>query len=89
MSKKCWVFEKRRFYSKGIGWRHRVSDFLVQHPLGPFLSLNKSEWDKAIQKYPELLETNGKIYLKYSATASVTVGNGFSLTIPEPYRTRT
>ena len=77
MSKKCWVFGKRRFYSKGRGRSHMVSDFLVQHPSGPFLSLNKAEWDKAIQKYPELLETNGINYLKYSATASVTIGNGF------------
>ena len=39
--------------------------------------MTKAGWEKAIQKYPELLETNGINYLKYSATASVAVGNGF------------
>ena len=42
-----------------------VSDFFVQHPSGPLLSLTKAEWDITIQKYPELLETNGINYLKY------------------------
>ena len=45
-----------------------VSDFLVQHSSSPFFQLNKQEWMKAIQKYPELLKDNGIRYGKYSAT---------------------
>jgi hypothetical protein len=31
-----------------------VSDFLVQHPSGPFFSLSESEYQKALVKYPQL-----------------------------------
>jgi hypothetical protein len=31
-----------------------VSDFLVQHPSGPFFELNENEWKEAIRKYKPL-----------------------------------
>lgn len=31
-----------------------VSDFLVQHPSGPFFSLPESEFKKAVHKYPQV-----------------------------------
>ena len=31
-----------------------ISDFLVQHPSGPFFNLSQSEYDKALVKYPQV-----------------------------------
>ncbi|CAF3485164.1 unnamed protein product [Rotaria socialis] len=51
-----------------------VSDFLVQHPSGPFFQLDEQEWMKAIRKYPELLIDDGIRYVKYSATVFAHLG---------------
>jgi hypothetical protein len=31
-----------------------ISDFLVQHPSGPFFSLSKTEYERALVKYPQV-----------------------------------
>ncbi|RMZ95377.1 hypothetical protein BpHYR1_001289, partial [Brachionus plicatilis] len=47
------------FISKGKGKSLIVSDFLVAHCSCPFFYLNEDEWEKAIEKYPSLLESHG------------------------------
>lgn len=42
------------FHSKGRGRSNMVSDFLVQHPSGPFFNLSHTEYQKALVKYPQL-----------------------------------
>ena len=51
-----------------------VSDFLVAHPSCPFFSLNEEEWEKAIEKYPSLLETHGINYEEKTCTSSIVPG---------------
>ena len=51
-----------------------VSDFLVQHPSGPFFQLNEKEWTNAVKKYPELLDDTDLRYEKYSATITAHLG---------------
>ena len=52
-----------------------ISDFLVQHPSGPFFSLSKEEYDQATQCYPDLLpDSIGLRYDGYSARAGINVG---------------
>ena len=31
-----------------------VSDYLMRHPSGPFFSLSKTEYEKALAKYPDV-----------------------------------
>ena len=31
-----------------------VSDFLVEHPTGPFFRLSEKEYEQALAKYPDL-----------------------------------
>lgn len=76
MSAKRWVMnDSSGFFSKGRGRSYMVSDFLVQHPSGPFFSLNNNEWNKAIKKYPTLGEIADVDYVERSATASVNIGS--------------
>ena len=51
-----------------------VSDFLVQHPSGPFFQLNEKEWMNAVKKYPELLDDTDLRYEKYSTTITAHLG---------------
>lgn len=52
---KRWFFgNKTPFLSKGRGRSNMVSDFLVQHPSGPFFSLSESQYKKALLKYPQV-----------------------------------
>jgi hypothetical protein len=47
---KRWFFkENTPFFSKSRGRSHMVSDFLVQHPSGPFFQLNEHEWMQAVK----------------------------------------
>ncbi|CAF4700336.1 unnamed protein product, partial [Didymodactylos carnosus] len=48
-----------------------LSDFLVMHPSGPFFQLSPTEYDKALEKYPELDEEQDVDYIERSASASV------------------
>ena len=50
-----------------------ISDFLVQHPSGPFFQLNEKEWIDAVKRFPDLLDTDLR-YGKYSATITAHVG---------------
>ncbi|CAF1592685.1 unnamed protein product, partial [Didymodactylos carnosus] len=55
VSSKWWFFkENTPFFSKGRGRSHMVSDFLVQHPSGPFFQLSEDEWKQALGKYKSL-----------------------------------
>jgi hypothetical protein len=47
-----------------------ISDFLVQHPSGPFFQLNEREWVNAVKKYPDLLDDTDLRFEKYSATVT-------------------
>ena len=51
-----------------------VSDFLVQHPSGPFFELSEDEWKQAINKYKTLATNDDLTYLPRTATASVNIG---------------
>ena len=51
-----------------------VSDFLVQHPSGPYFSLSEKEFTKAVKQFPELELPSEIDYLPCSATASVSLG---------------
>ena len=52
-----------------------ISDFLVQHPSGPFFSLSEKEYREAMQYYPSLsTDTVSSIYDDYSARAGINVG---------------
>ncbi|CAF5016143.1 unnamed protein product, partial [Rotaria sp. Silwood1] len=72
---KRWFFGKEApFHSKGKGRSNMVSDFMVQHPSGPFFSLSKSEYEKALVKYPQLANDTGITYVERTATGSINVG---------------
>ena len=62
------------FFNKGKERSIIVSDFIVQHPIGPFFRLNSEEWSNAVKKYPELLDDTDVDYEQYSAIASVHIG---------------
>ncbi|RNA02523.1 hypothetical protein BpHYR1_001640, partial [Brachionus plicatilis] len=62
------------FISKGKGKSLMVSDFLVAHCSCPFFYLNEDEWEKAIEKYPSLLESHGIKYEERTFTGSVVPG---------------
>ena len=51
-----------------------VSDFLVQHPDGPFFELSENEWERAIEKYRALATTDNVGYIPRTATASLSIG---------------
>ena len=51
-----------------------ISDFLVQHPDGPFFELNEDEWKRAIEKYGTLATTDNIDYILRTATASLNIG---------------
>ncbi|CAF1384088.1 unnamed protein product [Adineta ricciae] len=76
MSTKRWTVEgKTPFFSKGRGRSYMISDFIIQHPSGPFFSLSDTEYRKAVKKFPSL--SNSDEFLNYvgnSATAGINVG---------------
>ncbi|CAF2819674.1 unnamed protein product [Rotaria sp. Silwood2] len=59
---------------KGRGRRHMVSDFLVQHPSGPFFELNENEWKHAVLKYKSLNADCDVNYVDRTTTASINMG---------------
>ncbi|CAF1516535.1 unnamed protein product [Adineta steineri] len=72
---KRWLYEEQApFYSKGRGRSIMLSEFLIMHPLGPFFQLSSSEYDKALEKYPELDDEQDINYTERSASASIQVG---------------
>jgi hypothetical protein len=78
VSAKRWTMnDSSGFFSKGRGRSYMVSDFLVQHPSGPFFSLNEAEWKDAIKKYPNLDQLNDIEYVKRSVTASINIGTDY------------
>ena len=52
-----------------------ISDFLVQHPSGPFFELNEREWQQAVKKYKSLNTNVHLNYVERSATASINIGS--------------
>ncbi|CAF3196935.1 unnamed protein product [Rotaria socialis] len=76
VSAKRWVVDGRTpFFSKGSGRSHMISDFLVQHPSGPFFSLSKKEYEEAVKRYPTLLTNSSSFtYDDYSARSGINVG---------------
>lgn len=52
-----------------------ISDFLVQHPSGPFFDLNEHEWKQAVKKYKSLNTNVHLNYVERSATASINIGS--------------
>jgi glycerol-3-phosphate cytidylyltransferase-like family protein len=75
VSPKRWFFsENIPFFSKGRGRSHMVSDFLVQHPGGPFFELSEDEWKQAGGKYKTLSADTDVDYLSRTATASINIG---------------
>jgi len=78
ISAKRWMMnDNYGFFSKGRGRSYMVSDFLVQHPSGPFFSLNEDEWKEAIKKYPNLDQISDVEYVERSATASINIGTDY------------
>ncbi|CAF4979497.1 unnamed protein product [Rotaria sp. Silwood1] len=75
VSPKRWFFQEHTpFFSKGRGRSHMVSDFLVQHPSGPFFGLSENEWEQAVRKYQSLSVDGDVNYLDRTATASINIG---------------
>jgi len=75
MSAKRWTIEEHTpFFSKGRGSSHMISDFLVQHPSGPFFSLSDAEYRKAVKRFPTLSSSDDLNYVQNSATAGIDVG---------------
>ncbi|CAF0754791.1 unnamed protein product [Didymodactylos carnosus] len=75
------------FWSKTCRGRGRslmLSDFLVCHPSGPFLTLSQTEFEKAVQKYPSLKEDHGVNYIENSASTSIQFGIGTKCKIGRP-----
>ncbi|CAF4218138.1 unnamed protein product, partial [Rotaria sp. Silwood2] len=72
---KRWLLDTSApFFNKGRGRSVMISDFLVQHPSGPYFHLNEIEWMNAIKKYPDLLYDTDLRYEKYSATITAHLG---------------
>lgn len=61
-SKRWFLDHEAPFPSKGRGRSRMVSDFMVQHPSGPFFSLSEKEYKSAVRKYPEVSTINQTIY---------------------------
>ncbi|CAF4179391.1 unnamed protein product, partial [Rotaria sp. Silwood2] len=75
VSPKRWFFQENTpFFSKGRGRSHMVSDFLVQHPSGPFFELSENEWQQSVRKYQSLSVAGDVNYLDRTATASINIG---------------
>ncbi|CAM4866046.1 unnamed protein product [Rotaria socialis] len=75
MPAKRWTVERNTpFFSKGHGRSHMISDFIVQHPCGPFFSLSDAEYDKAVEKFPSLSSSDDLNYVQNSVTAGINVG---------------
>ncbi|CAF1349103.1 unnamed protein product [Rotaria sordida] len=76
MSTKRWLYyDQAPFYSKGRGKSNMLSDFLVMHSSGLFFQLIPVEYDKALEKYPELDEEQDIDYIERSASASMHVSS--------------
>ena len=76
VSAKRWLYEDPTpFYSKGRGESIMLSDFMVMHQSGSFFQLSPAEYDKALEKYPELDEEQYIDYIEGSAGASLHVGS--------------
>lgn len=72
---KRWIIgESAPLFNKGRGKSIMVSDFLVQHPSGPFFQLDEEEWKSALKEFSDLADDDGLRYQKYSATAMAYVG---------------
>ena len=72
VSHKRWIInEQASFFNKGQSRSHIISDFLVCHPSGLFLSLAESEFNEASRVYRNVLVDNGIHYDKYSATVGI------------------
>ena len=52
-----------------------LSDFLVMYPSGPFFQLSETEYEKVLEKYPELDEEENINYIERSASASAHVSS--------------
>jgi hypothetical protein len=75
VSNKRWFLgEQAPFHSKGRGRSNMVSDFLVQHPSGPFFSLSEKEFSQAVKQFPELEWPSDIDFLPRSATACISLG---------------
>ncbi|CAF3734477.1 unnamed protein product [Rotaria socialis] len=75
MPAKRWTVERNTpFLSKGHGRSHMISDFIVQHPCGPFFSLSDAEYDKAVEKFPSLSSSDDLNYVQNSVTVGINVG---------------
>ena len=76
MSAKRWLYEDQALsYSKGRGKSSMLPDFMVMHQSGPFFRLRPAEYDKALEKYPELDEEQDVDYIERSASVSMNVGS--------------
>ena len=51
-----------------------VSDFLVEHPRGPFFELSEDKWKQAVTRYKTLTVDGDVDYLSRTATASINIG---------------
>ena len=72
VSPKRWFFKENiPFFSKGRGRSHMTSDFLVEHPSGPFFELSKDEWKQGVAKYKTVTVDDDVDYLSRTATASI------------------
>ncbi|CAF2138799.1 unnamed protein product [Rotaria magnacalcarata] len=76
VSPKRWLFNNNApFFSKGRGRSVMISDYLVMHPSGPFLTLSDKEYQQALVLYPELADDVDDVtYVEKTATASIKVG---------------
>jgi hypothetical protein len=75
VSAKHWFFGNQSpFHSKRRGKSNMVSDFMMQHPAGPFFQLDENEYKRAVDKYPELEAPSDIEYIQRTATASILVG---------------
>jgi hypothetical protein len=52
-----------------------ISDFLVQHPSGPFFELSEDEWKQATAKHKSLSADTDLNYVARTATASINIGS--------------
>ncbi|CAF4740979.1 unnamed protein product, partial [Rotaria sp. Silwood2] len=68
------IFHDESTFRSGRGRSHMVSDFLVQHPSGPFFQLTENEWKQAVAKYKSLNVNSDVNYLDRTATASINIG---------------